>query len=91
MRSLIHNERYIEFCFEQKRYWDLRRWKLAKEVLNGKIRTGVVITKHDNGTFTYDYQPIDPTPCVFEDKMYFLPIAQSELSKNSKLEQNPGW
>jgi hypothetical protein len=91
MRSLIYNERHIEFCFEQKRFWDLRRWKLSKSVIDGKKRTGVVITKHDDGSFTYDYQPIDPQAGVFDDRMYWMPIPLSELSKNSKLEQNPGW
>jgi hypothetical protein len=90
MRELIHNERYVEFCFEQHRFWDLRRWKRLDR-LNGMVRSGVVITKHDDGSFTYAYVPIDPQPGVFPDKLYFLPIAQSELSRNSKLVQNPGW
>jgi hypothetical protein len=90
MRELIHNEHYVEFCFEQHRFWDLIRWKRLDR-LNGMMRSGVVITKHDDGTFTYTYGPIDPQSGVFPDKLYFLPIAQSELSRNSKLEQNPGW
>jgi len=28
---------------------------------------------------------------VFEPKMNYYPIPQSELQKNSKLDQNPGW
>lgn len=36
LRTFIHNERYIELCFEQKRYWDLRRWKIAHEYLHGR-------------------------------------------------------
>lgn len=35
LRKFIQNERYIELCFEQKRYWDLKRWKLAESHLNG--------------------------------------------------------
>lgn len=35
LRDFIHNERRIELCFEQKRYWDLKRWNLADKVLNG--------------------------------------------------------
>lgn len=37
-------ERQIEFAFEGKRYWDLRRYKLFETLLNGKKRTGNVIT-----------------------------------------------
>ncbi len=41
MRELIRNERRIELCFENKRFWDLRRWKsdlteAAKDV-TGKV------------------------------------------------------
>ncbi len=28
---------------------------------------------------------------VWNNKMYFFPIAQSVLDKNGKLVQNPGW
>ena len=28
MTGLIRNERRIELCFENKRFWDLRRWKM---------------------------------------------------------------
>jgi hypothetical protein len=90
MRELIHNEHYVEFCFEQHRIWDLRRWKRLDR-LNGMVRRGAVITRHDDGTFTYAYAPVDPQPGVYPDKLYFLPIAQSELSRNGKLVQNPGW
>lgn len=91
MRELIRNERFVELCFEGKRYWDLRRWKLATTVLNGTRGTGVIITKQPNGTFTYDYQPVDAQPNVFLEKMYFMPIQQSEISKNKNLEQTTGW
>lgn len=35
MRKLIQTERQIELAFEEHRYWDVRRWKIAKEVLGG--------------------------------------------------------
>ncbi|MBE5318770.1 RagB/SusD family nutrient uptake outer membrane protein [Pedobacter sp. MR2016-19] len=38
--NAIMYERQIEFAFEGKRFWDLRRRKLFSTVLNGKIRTG---------------------------------------------------
>ncbi len=37
-------ERQIEFAFEGKRYWDMRRHMLYASVLNGKRRMGSVIT-----------------------------------------------
>lgn len=91
MRELIRNERYVELCFEGKRYWDLRRWKLAGTRLNNVRYSGVVITKHEDNTFSYEYQPVDPQPLVFEEHMYLMPIPRSEIAKNGNLEQNEGW
>lgn len=91
MRNLIRNERYVELCFEKKRYWDIRRWNLASALLNGKKYTGVVITKQPDNTFTYEYVPVDARPNVFQPKMNYMPIPQTEITKNRNLEQNPGW
>ncbi|MVN90069.1 RagB/SusD family nutrient uptake outer membrane protein [Mucilaginibacter aquatilis] len=38
--NAVMYERQIEFAFEGKRFWDLRRRKLFASVLNGKVRTG---------------------------------------------------
>lgn len=92
MRKLIHNERYVELCFENKRYWDLRRWKLADEYLNGVQYTGVIPTKNPDGSFSYAYgNTVDAQPIVFEEKMYWFPIPHDEILKDPNLEQNPGW
>jgi hypothetical protein len=52
MRDAILLERKIEFAFEGKRYWDMRRYKLFETVLNGKRRTGT----------TYTFQPSADIP-----------------------------
>ena len=91
MREVIRHERYIELSFEQKRYWDLRRWKIAAQVLDGKRFSAIYITKHDNGSYTYEKKPVDGVPCVFQEKMYFMPVPQREIEKNPNLEQTPGW
>lgn len=39
MRSLIMNERMVEFAMEGKRYWDLRRTRTL-HLLTGTVRTG---------------------------------------------------
>ncbi|OON67537.1 RagB/SusD family nutrient uptake outer membrane protein [Hymenobacter sp. CRA2] len=48
MFEAILFERQIEFAFEGKRFWDLRRWKKFESVLNGKRRKRLVITLKAN-------------------------------------------
>lgn len=91
MRERIHHERYIELSFEQKRYWDLRRWKIAVDVLNGRQFSAMYITKNDDGSYSYEVKPVDGVPCVFQEKMYFMPIPQREIEKNPNLQQNKDW
>jgi hypothetical protein len=105
MRTLIRNERYVELCYEMKRYWDLRRWKVADDpnVLNGKRYTGMkitlpagvtlptAITTPTNVAWVYQRVVIDPKPSVFLPYMYYMPIPSTEKNKNPNLEQNPGW
>jgi len=44
MRDAIMFERQIEFAFEAKRFWDLRRRRLFESKLNGTRRTGLRTT-----------------------------------------------
>ena len=88
LRELIRNERRVELAFEEHRYWDIRRWKIAPQVLN-KDLTGIRITK--TGTTT-SYQKVSAGRNIFiAPKMYYYAIPYSELAKNTALLQNPGW
>ncbi|MEA5257822.1 RagB/SusD family nutrient uptake outer membrane protein [Arcicella aquatica] len=49
MFTAILDERQIEFAFEGKRFWDLRRWKLIEKTLNGTKGTKVVIALKTTG------------------------------------------
>jgi len=100
MRAFIQNERFIEFAFENKRYWDLRRWKLAGTILNRPTHS-MKITKLTNTPRTangsdYSFQVVindnDVTyPPSFQDKFYFLPLPQDQLLLNPRMDQNPLW
>lgn len=88
MRQAIRNERRIELAFEEHRFWDLRRWKLAKDALNQPL-TGIKITK---GASALSFEKVKVADIAFADpKMYFYPIPDSEILKNSNLVQNSGW
>lgn len=46
LRNIIREERKIELAFEGQRYWDLRRWHMALNILGGKRMHGMKITKN---------------------------------------------
>ena len=89
MTELIRNERRIELCFENKRFWDLRRWQmdLTKPVMGMKVE--IDPTKTD-GSLTY-------TVIEVEDRKYdnsyqiYGPLPKGEVDKWSELMQNRGW
>lgn len=88
MRDVVRNERRIELAFEEQRFWDIRRWKIANAVY-GTTLHGVTITKNVNGTFSY--APKEVTTPYFTNAMYLFPIAVKETQVNPGLEQNPGY
>ena len=88
MRTYIQNERRIELSFEEHRFWDLRRWKIANTELN-KTLNGIKITKAANNTFTY--QMVQVANIVFQDKLYYMPIPYNETITDANLKQNFGW
>mgnify|MGYP002853801934 CR=1 FL=1 len=85
MRELIRNERRLELCFENHRFWDLRRWKAN---LNETAK-GISITGNPDGSL--NYKGIDVEPRDYKDYMIYGPIPYSEILKWSNLEQNDGW
>ena len=86
MRDLIRNERRIELCFENKRFWDLRRWQMPLD----ESAKGVMITKNVDGSLKYTLLS------TVEERKYepyqnFGPIPNSEVLAWSELKQNKGW
>jgi starch-binding outer membrane protein, SusD/RagB family len=97
MRARIQNERKVELAFEEHRFWDVRRWKIAM-VTNNVTTMGVSVTKNSNGVLHYDYVVpntggnLDYDPVrVFKDANYFFPIPKGEIDADPKLTQNPGY
>jgi hypothetical protein len=89
MRTRIRNERRIELAFEEHRYYDVRRWKIATETENVPAY-GIEIGKNGNA-FTYALKEA-LTGKSFAEKQYWLPIPRTEIqASNNKLEQNPGY
>ncbi len=88
MRTVIQHERRVELAFEEHRSWDVRRWKIASSTL-GTPLMGVQIERKPLGGYTY--MPVKVEQRVFQPKMYWYPIPQSEVLKLKQWKQNNGW
>ena len=88
MRAVIQHERRVELAFEEHRSWDVRRWKIASSTLGAPLM-GVQIERKPLGGYTYI--PVKVEQRVFQPKMYWYPIPQSEVLKLKQWKQNNGW
>lgn len=95
LRTFIQNERRIELAYEDQRWHDIRRWKIAMTVGNG-FNNRMRVVRSGAGTaaspYTYAYNVV---PSIrrhnFRPEMYLLPIPDGEIRKVPLFRQNPGW
>ncbi|WP_029902779.1 RagB/SusD family nutrient uptake outer membrane protein [Prevotella sp. 10(H)] len=99
----IRNERRVELAFEDHRYFDLKRWRIAHIVWDGtETNTDAVVYglypyrivrpgNADDGKFLYE--KTHPTrfkrPRFFRMANYYSSIADDVLNNNPKLVKNP--
>ena len=89
MRARIRNERRVELAFEEHRFYDVRRWKIA-DVTENVPAYGIDVVKNGN-TFTYT-RKVALTGRLFQTKHYWLPIPRAEIqASNNKITQNEGY
>ena len=89
MTELIRNERRIELCFENKRFWDLRRWKmdLTKPVMGMKVE---VDPSKTDGSLIYTIIEVENRK-YDNSYQWYGPLPKSEVDNWSELIQNRGW
>jgi len=83
MTNLIRNERRLEMCFEEQRFWDLRRWQMTTEMK--KAVSGVEVSADGN---TYNYIEVESRN--YSDYQIYGPIPYYETLKYGLI-QNKGW
>lgn len=85
----IQHERRIELVFEEHRYFDVRRWKIAEITDNEDALKMSIYRDPVTGKKTY-------TPEIFQERTfyprnYLVPVPQAEIDKNPLLDQNLGY
>ncbi|SFU65418.1 Starch-binding associating with outer membrane [Porphyromonadaceae bacterium KHP3R9] len=91
IQELLEKERMIEFLFENRRFYDVRRWGIYEDVENERI-TGMNVDANKEGY----YQRVIPNTArigsrIVNKRMVFLPLPRAEIRRLPSLDQNPGW
>ena len=105
LREFLRQERRTELCFEDSRYYDVRRWMIADKSGNKPLAGMTVFARLKSGKTAnrpyvknediWDYHYYVRSLSFREnrkwnDKMYFAPIKRDEINRNPNLVQNPG-
>lgn len=86
LRTAIRHERRVELMFEDQRYFDIRRWMIAAEVM---VDAEGVDIRYYKGQDTPVYSVIKIQNREWKDQSYFMPIKLDEINRNNLLIQNP--
>lgn len=99
----IVREYRVEFAFEDHRYWDLKRWRLADKIWNGvqndpKAQQWALFPylvvdpgnpNHGKWVFDKIATHMSPNPRNFEMRNYYNFIHQDWVNNNPKIVKNP--
>lgn len=90
--AILQNERMVELTWENHSYWDLRRWRIAKSVLDGVRTRGLQYTYNYN-TKKYRITLINAEGVArtFQDRNYYLPLGVNRVAENPNFVENPGY
>ena len=92
VQKQIERERMVELLWENRRFYDVRRWGIYEETEREPIRG----MNPDGATKETYYQRVIPGTSSFmtrvvNKKLVFMPIPRAELRRLPSLDQNPGY
>jgi len=92
LRDLIRNERRVELALEHQLYWDLRRWRIAHDELDGTRFKGVnlIYDWNDKAYEVSEFINAWGQSFTFAKRQYYHPIGTERLA-DTGLEENPGY
>lgn len=90
--EIIQNERLVELTWENHSYWDLRRWRIAKDVLDGVRLKGLKFTyNYDTKKYQIAIINAEGVARTFQDRNYYVPLGVNRVSENPNFVENPGY
>lgn len=93
----LRNERKVELAFEDKRFWDIRRWRIGTELFKSTYVGGLwPYLKYNGSSYKYIFDkvsgyPVDGgLPRIFSQRDYYSDLS-GYISTNENIVNNPGW
>ncbi len=89
----VRNERFVELYIEEHHYWDIRRWRIAVDELNGKGFHGITwVYNIDEDKYTMKLKDADFGQIrTFAERNYYFPLGLDRIADNPNLLENPGY
>lgn len=93
MMDWVRNERFIELWGEGHRFYDVRRWMIAPQVLKAGAREGLNVQGAGmNPTMEqFNKRTAINQQFQWDNRMYLWPIKSSEIYNDPQLVQAPGY
>jgi len=90
--DLVRKERRMEMFFENKTFWDLKRWRIFdREVLNREMKILWPIYVWDEQKYYMKKTVYSDFRYTFERTLYYNRIPNAQIQQNSMIKQNPGY
>lgn len=89
----IMNERRCELAFENRIFWDLKRWRKYEDVIQNKTFHALYpYYVLDEGKYIFRISERSEIRYTYDAKSYYAPISASVIAKsNGAIKQNPGY
>ena len=91
----VRNERFVELYEEGFRYYDVRRWMIAPDVLKAGVRYGLNGLPENPSFEEFNQPTLINQPFKWDNRLYLMPIwsrqGMDELYSNPQLVQAPGY
>lgn len=91
LRDIIRRDRRVELAFEDKRFWDIIRWKICDGedgVMNKPVGGMLIEDSNGDGILEYNYHEVCQRTWL--PRMYYQPVPQYVLDKNPVIRAQNG-
>ena len=91
--DLVKRERRCELAFENRTFWDLKRWHMYEQVIQNKTFSALYpYYVVDEGKYIFKIHERSEIRYTYEAKSYYAPISTSVIAKSNRaIIQNPGY